>query len=123
MSATSPFRAYAVAQLHHEAPPGEDIAVYLERIQDTLDPHGGRFVVHDHRPEVVEGDFGGYVVVIGFPDMDAARAWYRSPAYQEILALRTRTVGGTAVLVAGVPPEYDPGAGAARVREAAAERS
>ncbi|WP_344533250.1 DUF1330 domain-containing protein [Streptomyces albiaxialis] len=117
------FRAYAVAQLHHEAPPGEDIAVYLERIQGTLDPYGGRFVAHDPQPEVLEGDFGGYVVVIGFPDMAAARAWYRSPAYQEILPLRTRTVGGTALLVEGKPPEYDPGSAAAHVRSAAAERA
>jgi hypothetical protein len=33
----------------------------------------------------VEGDWDGDVVIIGFPDRDAAEAWYHSPAYQEIL--------------------------------------
>ena len=35
-------------------------------------------------------------MVIGFPDPDAARAWYDSPAYQEILPLRTRNSTGHA---------------------------
>lgn len=33
--------------------------------------------------EVVEGPEIEGVVVLEFPDMDAAKAWYNSPAYQE----------------------------------------
>ena len=118
----SEFQAYGIALLHHTAPPGEDIAVYLERLQGTLDPFGGRMVVHEAQPEFLEGEPGSYVVVIGFPAMETARAWYSSPAYQEILPLRTRTVGGTVVLAPGRPPGYDPSGAAAGVRAAAAER-
>ena len=45
-------------------------------------------------------------MVIGFPDLDAARAWYDSPAYQEILPLRTRNSDGVTLLVDGVPDGY-----------------
>jgi uncharacterized protein (DUF1330 family) len=44
--------------------------------------------------------------VIAFPGLDAARAWYDSPAYQEILPLRTRNADGVALLVDGVPDGY-----------------
>ncbi len=45
-------------------------------------------------------------MVIGFPDLDAARAWYDSPAYQEILPLRTRNSDGVTLLVDGVREGY-----------------
>jgi uncharacterized protein (DUF1330 family) len=45
-------------------------------------------------------------VVIGFPTLDDARAWYDSPAYQAILPLCTENSDGTAFLVEGVPPGY-----------------
>jgi hypothetical protein len=44
--------------------------------------------------------------VIGFPDLAAARAWYDSPAYREILPLRTRNSDGVTLLVDGVPDGY-----------------
>src|SRR5262249_18969665 len=68
---------------------GPDIVEYLERIDATLAPFGGHFVVHGDPVEVIEGDWPGFVIVIGFPDRDRAHAWYRSPAYQAILHLRT----------------------------------
>ncbi|MGG2464117.1 DUF1330 domain-containing protein [Streptomyces sp. RGM 3693] len=37
-----------------------------------------------------------------------ARAWYESPAYQQILRLRTDHVEGDVLLIEGVGPEYDP---------------
>jgi hypothetical protein len=40
--------------------------------------------------------------------MSAARAWYESASYQEILPLRTRHIEGDAILVEGVEPGYDP---------------
>ena len=50
--------------------------------------------------EVVEGRWPGTVVILEFPDADRARAWYRSPACQEFLPLRTNHSGGDAILVA-----------------------
>jgi uncharacterized protein (DUF1330 family) len=97
--------AYAVAHLR-TVDQNAEIVDYLRRIDATLDPFDGRFVVHGALPEVLEGDWPGVLVVIGFPDRDAARAWYDSPAYQEILPLRTRNAGGVTLLVDGVPDGY-----------------
>ncbi|MEU1619238.1 DUF1330 domain-containing protein [Streptomyces sp. NPDC005722] len=108
--------AYAVAHLR-PGPPHEEVFTYMERIQDTLTPFGGHFVVHGATVEVVEGRWPGTVVLIAFPDLDRARAWYRSPAYQEILPLRTRHLDGDVVLVDGVGPGYDVTGTAARLRE------
>lgn len=97
--------AYAIAHLR-SVDFGADIIRYLERIDDTLQPHGGRFRVHGAVPEVMEGPFPGTVVVIEFPDLEHARAWYHSPAYLEILPLRTENSDGVAVLVDGTPDGY-----------------
>src|SRR5215218_7574839 len=97
--------AYAVAHLR-SVDQNAEILDYLLRIDATLEPFGGRFVVHGAQPEVLEGEWPGVLVVIGFPDLDAARAWYDSPGYQEILPLRTRNADGVTFLVDGVPDGY-----------------
>jgi uncharacterized protein (DUF1330 family) len=93
--------AYAVGHLNDVAM-GPDIVEYLERIDDTLEPFGGRFVIHGSRPEVLEGDWAGDLIAIQFPDLDRARAWYSSPAYQEIIPLRARNSEGEILLIDGV---------------------
>ncbi len=110
--------AYAVGHLHAAAQ-HEDTFVYMERIQDTLDPFGGRFLVHGTEVEVREGEWPGHLVVIGFPDIHQARAWYDSDAYQEIVPLRTQYITADIVLVDGVAPGYDAADTAARMRQQA----
>ena len=72
----------------------------------SIPAHGGAFLVHGSVPEVLEGDAPGALVLIGFPDLEHARAWYGSPEYQAILPLRTRNSEGFAVLLDGVPDGY-----------------
>jgi uncharacterized protein (DUF1330 family) len=108
--------AYALAHLRNPHP-HPDVAEYIERIQATLDPFGGRFIVHGAAVEVKEGPWPGGVVIVEFPDLDAARAWYDSPAYQAILPLRTDNIDGSAIIVDGVQPGYDPTRTAAAMRE------
>jgi hypothetical protein len=57
------------------------------------------------------------VVIIEFPDADAARAWYDSPAYREILPLRTTNIEGDTIIVDGVPANYDAADTAAVLRQ------
>ncbi|MET9361794.1 DUF1330 domain-containing protein [Streptomyces sp. NPDC006632] len=85
-----------------------DVIEYLQRIQATLDPFVGRFVIHGPPTEVVEGAWPGSMVLIEFPGLDEARAWYGSPAYQAIVHLRTDHIEGDLVLIEGVAPAYDP---------------
>jgi uncharacterized protein (DUF1330 family) len=110
--------AYALAHLRPQPPLHEDVFTYMERIQDTMDPFGGRFLVHGTAPDVIEGPLEGAYVLIEFPDMDKARAWYESDAYQAILPMRTDNIEGTAVLLQGVPPGYDAAATAKAMRAA-----
>lgn len=97
--------AYAVG-LFTEVRVGDGIVEYLERIDATLEPFGGRFVIHGGQHHVLEGDDPGTLVVIGFDDLDAARAWYHSDAYQQIVGLRTENADGAAFLVEGVDTDH-----------------
>ena len=113
-------KAYALAhlrtpQLHPE------VLEYMERIQATLDPFSGRFLVHGGEIDVKEGTWPGALVLIEFPSMAQARAWYASPAYREILPLRTDNIDGSTILVDGVAPGYDPGHTAEALRALAAQ--
>jgi uncharacterized protein (DUF1330 family) len=108
--------AYAIAHLQ-EATPVPEILEYIERITATFEPHGGRFLVHAAQHEVKEGSWPGHVVLIGFPGIAEARAWWDSPAYQEIAPLRSRHIEGDIILVEGVPESYDPTATVKAMRE------
>ncbi|MFD9002262.1 DUF1330 domain-containing protein [Streptomyces sp. NPDC059582] len=111
--------AYALGNLRPTADVHEDVVVYIERIQDTLDPFGGRFLVHGApRRAVPEGSWPEALVVIGFPSFADARAWYDSPAYQELIPLRSRHMDGDILLVEGVPEGYHPSMTARALRTA-----
>jgi hypothetical protein len=58
--------AYAIANIQSIAM-GPPIVEYLERIDGTLAPYGGRFVVHGDPADVREGDFTGDLIAIEFP--------------------------------------------------------
>ncbi|MFI8192064.1 DUF1330 domain-containing protein [Streptomyces sp. NPDC085946] len=110
--------AYGFAHLrsrrHHA-----DVIEYLHRIQATLDPFGGRFLIHGPPAEVLEGTWPGSMVLIEFPGLAEARAWYASPAYQDILRLRTDHIDGDVLLIEGVGPDYDPVRRAGRLSDEA----
>jgi uncharacterized protein (DUF1330 family) len=98
-----------------------DVFEYLRRVQATLDPCGGRFIVHGGTVEVREGTWPGTVVIVEFPSAAAAREWYDSPEYQKILPLRTKHIEGDLIIVDGVEPGHDSGRMADKL-EAAARR-
>ena len=100
-----PMTAYAMAHLRR-VDFGEEIAEYLRRIDETLAPYEGKFLVHGTTPEVIDGDFPGAIVVIAFPDRAHAYDWYNSPGYQAILPYRVNNSEGGAVIVDGVPDGY-----------------
>jgi uncharacterized protein (DUF1330 family) len=93
--------AYAVAHMRHVTM-GQQIVEYLQRIDATLAPFGGRFIVHGGEVEVLEGSWPGHLIVIEFPDRGQAHAWYESDAYQQILALRTDNSHSHVIMVDGV---------------------
>ncbi|MFJ7267865.1 DUF1330 domain-containing protein [Streptomyces sp. NPDC099050] len=110
--------AYAIAHIRPETM-NEDILRYIEEIQATMDPFEGRFLVHGREVEVVEGSWPGTIVMIAFPDLEGARAWYASAPYQALIPLRADHIAGDIILVDGVPADYDASKTAAALREAA----
>ena len=97
--------AYAVAHMR-QVTMGPPIVEYLRRIDATLAPFGGRFLVHGGEAEPVEGNWPGHLIVIGFPSRGQARAWYHSDAYQQILALRTDNSSSDVIIADGVGPGH-----------------
>lgn len=94
--------AYAVAVIH-ETRFGPEIKEYLQRIDATLAPFSGKYLVHGGPYVPLEGVWSGDLVVIEFPSMEQARGWYESDAYGAIRPLRTRHTLGEVLLVQGVP--------------------
>lgn len=96
---------FAIGHLH-DVGMGPDIVDYLERIDATLRPFEGRFLLHGGTPTVLEGSWTGDLVIIGFPDRARAEAWYGSPAYRAILPLRTRNARSTVMLMDTVSDDH-----------------
>lgn len=69
----------------------------------SVEQYGGRYIVRGGASEVLEGDrVPQRLVVLEFPDADAARRWYHSPEYGEAKATRAGAATGSFVLVEGV---------------------
>jgi len=73
------------------------MADYVTRVTSTVAEHGGEYVVVGGPLDLVEGDgTPGYPVLIRFPSMASARAWYDSPEYAPLKAQRLRATSGEA---------------------------
>jgi uncharacterized protein (DUF1330 family) len=94
--------AYALAHLRRVTM-GPPIVEYLEKIDATLAPFGGKFVIHGGPIEILEGGWIGHLIMIEFPSRESARDWYQSPAYQTIVRLRREDSEGDVIIVDGVP--------------------
>jgi uncharacterized protein (DUF1330 family) len=81
------------------------LARYAAAAAPTVAAHGGRYLAVAATPEAVEGDpMLNSAVLIEFPDLASAKAWYGSPDYQPLKALRHRSARNTAVLFDGIYP-------------------
>jgi len=68
----------------------------------TLAGTGARLLVADGAPAQLEGEWhGSQTVVVEFPSVEAARAWYDSPAYQEAARHRRAAADSNVVIVIG----------------------
>ena len=76
---------------------------YADKVRDTITAYGGRPIVSAPDPEVIEGDWTPLrIVVLEFPDVETAKAWYNSPEYQEILPIRFEAANDKLLLVPGL---------------------
>ena len=92
--------AYVIADIDVHDP--EHYPEYTSLVPGTLEPFGGRFVVRGGAVEQLEGSWSPKrLVVLEFPSVEQARAWYDSEIYREAKELRQRYATGTLLLVEG----------------------
>jgi len=72
----------------------EAYKAYPPAVTATLLACGADVLVADYESEVVEGEAASVTVVLRFPSKEAARAWYDSSDYQEIIRHRTDNTEG-----------------------------
>ncbi len=63
--------------------------------------HGARYLVRGGAQDLVEGTARSRTVVLEFPTIEAARACYFGPAYQEARAIRQAASAGDFLIVEG----------------------
>lgn len=92
--------AYIVAVIDVHDPEG--YKAYAARAPEVLARYGGRYLVRGAAPEVKEGEWPiDRLVVLEFPDVEAANRFYHSPEYQEITPLRQAASKGAVAVLAG----------------------
>jgi uncharacterized protein (DUF1330 family) len=88
----------ADVEIHDE----DAYAEYRKRVPATIAAYGGRFVVRGGPVERLEGDWQpNRIVVLEFPTVEQARAWWSSEEYREPKAMRQASSTGTLLLVEG----------------------
>jgi uncharacterized protein (DUF1330 family) len=97
--------------------PNEAGLSYLEQVEATVKPYGGKWLANGEA-DVVEGAWPGLVVLMEFPNRAAADAWYNSAEYQAILPLRVNNAISDIVLIDSLPADYTVRGFAQQVRAA-----
>jgi uncharacterized protein (DUF1330 family) len=96
--------AYVIANVTVKDPEG--YRAYTALTPKTIADHGGRFIARAGEVEVLEGEWSpSRLVIVEFPSIEAARAWYTSAEYEEAKEIRLATADSQLVLTdAGVLP-------------------
>jgi uncharacterized protein (DUF1330 family) len=72
---------------------------YAELAGPAIEHFGGRFIVSNAEPVLVEGETpSGHLSMVEFPSIEHAKAWYESPAYAEARALTPATFTGRVLM-------------------------
>jgi uncharacterized protein (DUF1330 family) len=75
---------------------------YRKLVPASVARYGGKFLVRGGAVETKEGGWQPKrLVVLEFPSLQQARAWYHSPEYAPALALRLRAARSKVLLVEG----------------------
>jgi uncharacterized protein (DUF1330 family) len=93
--------AYIVAEIEVTEPAGfED---YRKAAPATIAAFGGRYLARGGALEPLEGGWAPKrMVILEFPSLAQAKAWYASPQYRDLLKLRQSTTRSKVVLLEGV---------------------
>ena len=94
-------KAYLIAEVDvHDS---QQYANYTAKTPEAIAKHGGKFIVRGGTWNALEGAAPkGRIVVIEFPSLDAAKAFYQSEDYEPLIPIRQSASVGRLFLVEGV---------------------
>jgi uncharacterized protein (DUF1330 family) len=76
---------------------------YRSLAANSISKYGGRYLVRGGASELVEGlSSPKGIIIVEFPSMEIARAWYRSAEYSEALRVRERALERRLIFVQGI---------------------
>ncbi|HEY7296255.1 MAG TPA: DUF1330 domain-containing protein [Dehalococcoidia bacterium] len=93
--------AYCIAEV--DISDADGFAEYRDAVPATIAQYGGRYLARGGRVESVEGGWDPKrLVILEFPSMEQALAWYHSEEYRGPKAIRQRCAETRFVIVEGV---------------------
>jgi uncharacterized protein (DUF1330 family) len=94
--------AYVIGQLDIHNP--EAYQSYLNGFMPSFQRHGGELLVTSRaETETLEGSWSmPCTVVMRFPSVENARAWYNDPDYVELAKIRHQTATTNLVVIDGI---------------------
>lgn len=94
--------AYVIGQLKISDP--ERYQKYLDGFMPSFKRHGGEVLASTRKEtQVLEGSWTlPRTVILRFPDLESANAWYNDPEYQELCEIRRESAETNLVVIEGV---------------------
>jgi uncharacterized protein (DUF1330 family) len=93
--------AYVIVQVDVKDPVRYDD--YKKMVPSSIEKFGGRFLVRGGKTQTLEGNWSPKrFVMVEFPDVDRAKAWWASPEYAEAKALRQATSESMLIIAEGI---------------------
>ena len=93
--------AYFIANIEVTDP--VEYEEYRRRVPPIIAAHGGRYLARGGAIALLEGQSIPHgLVVLEFPDMAKLRAFYESPEYRPLIAIRQRGARSSLLAVEGV---------------------
>jgi uncharacterized protein (DUF1330 family) len=86
----------------------EEYEEYKKQTPATLTAFNGRFVVRGGQTITLEGDWKPErIVVLEFPTVDQANAWWNSETYSRAKGIRQKAASTKMIIVEGIQPSLN----------------
>ena len=96
--------AYVIANVDVKDPARYE--EYRKLVLPTIQAFGGRFLARGGKIDSLEGPWHpNRIVIVEFPSVERAKAWWSSPEYAPAKALRQQTSDGSLIVIEGVAVE------------------
>lgn len=82
---------------------GNKLAMYKDQVAPVLHDFGGRYEALTYHASSLEGSWDpGFVVLVSFPSLTQAQAFYHSEAYASLKQLRQEAIDTHVILFEGL---------------------